>query len=124
VRDGPAACPTPSKRAFRTREAATDRAASAAGEGGEELEAYECPCGEWHLRNRTRYEGKNRFHAKQRHRRSLVRQARERERAALGLDLYDVADEIMRAMGLSDVTDRIPRQVTGEYGSTDPPGRD
>lgn len=107
-------CPTPSKRAFRSAEAADDRIETARGMGGDDLESYECPCGEWHLRNRSRYEGKNAFHAKQRQRRASLIMRRARERAALGLDLDEVADAIMAAMGLSEVTESAPKEVTDE----------
>lgn len=122
--DSERSCPTPSKRAFRSQEAAQDRADEVIAQGGDELEPYECPCQEWHLRNPHKYAGKNAFHAKQRARRAELRAARDRERAALGLDLFDIADEVMAAMGLSDVTQGAPNPVTHEYGSADPPGGD
>lgn len=111
---GVAPCQTPSKRAFRSQAAAQVRADEVSLLGGDVLEAYECPCGEWHLRNPVKYAGKNAFHAKQRARRVRLEAARAHERAALGLDVYD----------RPEVTECAPKEVTDEYGSPDPPGGD
>lgn len=80
-------CPTPTKRVFRSREDAQERADQVAAEGGDELEPYgDCPCRQWHLRNAGKNARKRVWHDTRHQRHRRLREEHDRRRAEEAAD--------------------------------------